>query len=215
MPEQDKAILRSQLVPAMLALSTSQDNSIRAQIADSISLIAELDFPSKWPDLINHLVASLSPTNTTRNISVLESAHSIFNPWRAHVRSDALFTEINLILQAFMPSFLHLFRQTSNILLSNTAPSNQEMAVLAQAQCLLLDIFYDFTCQDLPPDLEDAHEEFFAPPNGLFQRFLTWDPVPLRTDEEDTTPSLPSKIKTRILEIAEVSIRPTTNSTRY
>ena len=53
LPEQDKAALRAQLVPAMIALSHPADKSIRAQIAESVALIAELDFPSKWPDLID------------------------------------------------------------------------------------------------------------------------------------------------------------------
>jgi exportin-2 (importin alpha re-exporter) len=51
--EQDKAALRSELVPAMLALSNPVDKAIRAQVAESVSLIAELDFPTKWTDLID------------------------------------------------------------------------------------------------------------------------------------------------------------------
>lgn len=47
---------------------------------------------------------------------------------------------------------------------------------------LLIDIFYDFTCQDLPPAIEDAHAEFFAPGTGWFHAFLNWDPVELRGD---------------------------------
>ena len=37
----------------MIALSNPTDKGIRAQIAESVALIAELDFPSKWPDLID------------------------------------------------------------------------------------------------------------------------------------------------------------------
>lgn len=51
--EQDKVALRSELVPAMLALSSPPDKAIRAQVAESVSLIAELDFPEKWTDLID------------------------------------------------------------------------------------------------------------------------------------------------------------------
>ncbi len=36
----------------MLALSNPADKAIRAQVAESVSLIAALDFPNKWPDLI-------------------------------------------------------------------------------------------------------------------------------------------------------------------
>ncbi|KAK7018752.1 importin-alpha export receptor [Paramarasmius palmivorus] len=72
------------------------DKGIRAQVAESVALIAELDFPSKWPDLIDQLVGSLQTSESNTILGVLHTAHSIFRQWRAHVRSDQLFTEINL-----------------------------------------------------------------------------------------------------------------------
>lgn len=122
-------------------------------------------------------------TDYNVNLGVLQTAHSIFQQWRAHVRSDELFTEINFVVQKFMTPFLQLFRQTAGLLLSNpssTAASNY--ASVAQSMVLLIDIFYDLTCHDLPPAFEDGHEEFFAPEKGWFQAFLSWDPVTLRGD---------------------------------
>ena len=49
----DKTTIRNQLVPAMIALSLPTDKAFRAQIAESVSVIAELDFPQKWPELID------------------------------------------------------------------------------------------------------------------------------------------------------------------
>jgi hypothetical protein len=49
----DKEDLKPQLVPAMIALSGTNEKTIRAQIAESVSLIAELDFPERWPNLID------------------------------------------------------------------------------------------------------------------------------------------------------------------
>ena len=51
--EQDKAALRAELVPGMIVLSNPADKTIRAQVAESVSLIAELDFPEKWENLID------------------------------------------------------------------------------------------------------------------------------------------------------------------
>jgi exportin-2 (importin alpha re-exporter) len=84
------------------------------------------------------------------------------------------------VLSRFMQPFLDLSNQTATILLSSPAPPN--IATVTQAQIILVDIFYDFTCQDLPPGIEDAHDSFFAPQTGLFQRFMSWDPVELRSD---------------------------------
>ncbi|KAG1807455.1 CAS/CSE protein [Suillus subaureus] len=205
LPEADKAALRTQLVPAMIALSDPTDKAIRAQIAESVALIAELDFPAKWTDLIDQLILSLSKTDYSINVGVLQTAHSIFNQWRAQVRSDELFTEINFVLSRFMQPFLDLSNQTATMLLSSPAPPN--IAIVTQAQIILVDIFYDFTCQDLPPGIEDAHDSFFAPQTGLFQRFMSWDPAELRSDPDETQPSLPAQLKTKIFEIGELYIK--------
>lgn len=52
-PDADKTSLRNDLVPAMIALSQPTDKGVRAQIAESISLIASADFPEPWNDLID------------------------------------------------------------------------------------------------------------------------------------------------------------------
>lgn len=71
--EQDKAALRSELVPAMIALSNPADKSIRAQVAESVSLIAELDFPTKWPDLIDVRLCCSISSHCPLNILPLHS----------------------------------------------------------------------------------------------------------------------------------------------
>ncbi|KAJ7594086.1 CAS/CSE protein [Mycena floridula] len=208
--EQDKATLRAGLVPAMIALSDSADKAIRLQIAESVSLIAELDFPTRWPDLIDQLVASLSATNYNVNSGVLQAAHSIFRHWRAHVRSDQLFTEINLVLSKFVAPYLDLFRQTASMLLKpETNPaltSGANYALLAESMVLLVEIYYDLVCQDLPPALEDTHMEFFGP-EGWYHNFIVWESAALKGDPEDTTPSLSSQIKASIFEIAELFVK--------
>ena len=151
------------------------------------------------------MVSSLSITDYNTNVGVLQTAHSIFRQWRAHVRSDELYTEINLVLSKFMTPFLHLFKQTAQLLLATAPAANY--ALVAQSMVLLIDLFYDFTCHDLPPAIEDTHEEFFGSKSGWFQVFLGWDPAELRGDPDDATPSLPSQIKTGILEIAELFIK--------
>lgn len=54
----------------MIALSDPTVKAIRAQIAESVALIAELDFPAKWTDLIDvrypcSTTGSLSDASTT------------------------------------------------------------------------------------------------------------------------------------------------------
>lgn len=138
--------------------------------------------------VFQQLVSSLSATDYEANLGVLETAHSIFRPWRSQTRSDKLFSEINLVISRFLAPFLQLFRQTASLLLTTPSPNSSltspkgNYALLARNMVLLLDIFYDFTCQDLPPAIEDSYDEFFGSSPGWFQAFLTWDPDQLRGD---------------------------------
>jgi len=84
-----------------------------------------------------------------------------------------------------MNPFLELFRRTATLLLSPPSPANIE--IMTQSQILLAEVFYDFTCHDLPPGIEDAHNDFFADA-GIFHRFLTWDPPALKGQVCDQCP---------------------------
>jgi exportin-2 (importin alpha re-exporter) len=131
--------------------------------------------------LVNHL----SPTEYGINCAVLETAHSIFAPWRAQVRTDALFTVINHVLARFVDPVLVLLRATAQLLL---APGGGAHGDAARAFAVLVAIYYDLSCQDLPPALEDAHLEFWAADGGIFLQFLAWDPPELRGDVRRAVP---------------------------
>ena len=107
------------------------------------------------------------------------------------MRTDTLYNEINLVFEKFLGPFLQLFRQTAALLTQPQPDQTKEQyALLAQCMVLLLDIYYDFTCHDLPPAIEDSHMEFFGANGGWFPLLMSWDPVQLRGDVDNTTPSL-------------------------
>ncbi|KAH8981961.1 CAS/CSE protein [Lactarius hatsudake] len=197
----DKEALKPQLVPAMIALSGASDKAIRAQIAESVSLIAELDFPQRWPDLIDQLVQSLSSNDMNINLGVLETAHSIFREWRSRARSDAFWSIIKLVHSKFLVPYFQLFELTIKSLLATPDP------LLAQTMAVLIDLYYDLTCQDLAPEFEDRHETFFAEGTGYFMQLMAWDPPQLQTDSDEATPSLPSRVRTGVIEIAELYVK--------
>lgn len=91
---------------------------------------------------------------------------------------------INFVLSRFGKPFLQLFQYTAGVLLSRSAQvaSKSDLEFAAQTQVLLVEIYYDLTCQDLPPDFEDTQNQFFGAPSGLFLQFLDWDPSELRGD---------------------------------
>lgn len=111
----------------------SVPSGIQPQLGEAVSAIADSDFWERWDTLVDvslflptlppvggdgyfltgytfkDLVSRLQPTNPAVNIGVLQVAHSIFKRWRPLFRSDALYTEINHVLERFGTPFLALF----------------------------------------------------------------------------------------------------------
>lgn len=116
-PESDRAQLRASLLPLLLQLSqqdalATNPIGLRLQISECISLIADKDFPDKWSTLMDEFVTGLlnnSPDSVALQ-AILQTAHAIFRKWRAAFRSDALYTEINLVLEKFAQPFLQLMK---------------------------------------------------------------------------------------------------------
>lgn len=221
---QDKATIRENLVASMVHLSGPSDKLVRTQIGESIAAVARSDFPDSWPDLVSRLVSALSPTDYAINISVLQTAHNIFAPWKSEIRSDRLYSTINLALSHFVDAYFTLFRTTASHVASPDAADVSILALLGDTMDLLFNLYYDLTAQDLPPASEDAHDEFFGneKEEGWLLRFLKWDPPLLRGDvsclnitiswhlicvfpqPSDLSPTAPMRIQTTILEICEL-----------
>ena len=145
----------------------------------------------------------------------METAHSIFRSWRSQARSDAFWSIIKLVHSKFLAPYFSLFQLTISRLLASPDP------LLSQTMAVLVELFYDLTCQDLAPEFEDSHDVFFAAETGYFMQLMEWNPPQLHTDvclpalpcvairtnlvqPDEPTPSIPSRIRTAVLEIAEV-----------
>lgn len=153
--------------------------SLQSQLGEAISAIAESDFWQRWDTLVDDLISRLTPDNATINNGVLQVAHSVFKRWRPLFRSDDLFTEINHVLSKFGTPFLQLLENTDALI----AASESSPAALKDAFTTLdlsVKLFYDLSCQDLPPVFED-HIASIA---GLLHKYLVYDNAALRTADE-------------------------------
>ena len=132
------------------------------------------------------------------------------------MRSDTFWLIIKFIQSKFLVPYFQLFKMTIKLLLAMPDPRH------AQMMAVLIDIYYDLTCQSLASEFEDRHETFFASlrreqvslcssccgTRHSFRRtyvivasFLL-DLSHFQSDEP--TPSLPSRIRTGVIELAEV-----------
>lgn len=194
LPANDVQHIKSELLNVMIKLP----GQLQVQIGEAISLIAESDFPQSWPNLIDELVTKLSPENFVQNKSILMVAHSIFKRWRPLFRSDELFLEIKLVLDKFTQPFMALLTKADELM--TEALSKQDKASLliySENFLLLVQIYYDFNCQDIPEFFEDN----MVIGMGIMHKYLSLD-TPLLTDpENDEEVDVLIKIKTAIIEL--------------
>ncbi|KAK4517849.1 uncharacterized protein ATC70_001197 [Mucor velutinosus] len=191
---QDRLEIKNQIVQLMITVP----DKLQLQISDALSLIAESDFPEHWESLLPELISKLSPTDYRVNNGILGTAHSIFKRWRSAFRSDELFINIKYVLSMFCEPYMQLFQITDKLIEEN-ANNPAALAILARSLTLLIKIYYDLNCQDLPEFFEDNLTTFI----GLFEKYLVYQNPHLVTDDEEEEGPL-EQIKTGICFILEL-----------
>ncbi|KAF8851156.1 Cse1-domain-containing protein [Acephala macrosclerotiorum] len=175
LPENEVVTIKKELIGLMISVPAS----LQAQLGESISLIADSDFWTRWDTLVDDLVSRLTPDNAKVNIGVLEVAHSIFRRWRPLFSSDELYTEINHVLAKFGEPYVQLLISTDRQIDAN---KNNKDALKQHVEVmnLLVKLFFDLSCQDLPPIFEDN----LASVTGLLHKYLTYGNPLLATDDD-------------------------------
>ncbi|KAH8821523.1 CAS/CSE protein [Xylogone sp. PMI_703] len=163
----------------LIGLMVSVPPNLQAQLGETISIIAESDFWTRWETLVDDLVARLTPDNAKVNNGVLEVAHSIFKRWRPLFQSDDLYTEINHVLSKFGEPFVKLLISTDQQIIANEG-NKEALKQHVETMNLLVKVFYDLSCQDLPP----IFEENLASISELLHKYLTYNNPLLVTDDE-------------------------------
>lgn len=176
LPQQEVTSIKSELIGLMVSVPPV----VQAQLGEAISAIANSDFWERWDTLVDDLVSRLTAENHVINVGVLQVAHSIFSRWRPLFRSDELFTEVNHVLSKFAAPYMSLLQNLDSCIerdKSNKAALLEDFAELDIA----VQLFYDLSCQDLPPQFEDA----MSPLADLLLKYLRFDNSLLRTDNEE------------------------------
>ncbi|KAI8071011.1 exportin-2-like protein [Gongronella butleri] len=192
--QSDREMIKSNIVSLMISVP----ERMQLQVSDALSIIASEDFPSRWQSLLPELVNRFSDSDYKTNNGILHTAHSIFKKWRSQFKCDELFSEIKYVLDGFCPKYLVLFQVTDSMI-DRHADNAAALAVLSQSMLLLVKIYYDLNCQDLPEFCED-NLPFFS---SMFKKYLVYD-NPLMTTDDDEEAGMLEKIKTSICEVIEL-----------
>jgi exportin-2 (importin alpha re-exporter) len=82
--------------------------NIQSQCSESISLIAAVDYPAKWDNLLPMLVQKFGSSDIRVVNGVLLTANSLFKPFRYVQRSDKLYSDILYSLKHIQEPLLNL-----------------------------------------------------------------------------------------------------------
>ncbi|KDN43192.1 putative CSE1-nuclear envelope protein that mediates the nuclear export of importin alpha [Tilletiaria anomala UBC 951] len=208
--EADKQTVRLQVLPLLFRLASSQAQAqtqgslvgLRTQLREAVAHIAEHDFPQRWPSLIEELVSRLNEQDHSVLMTVLQTSHSIFRRWRSAFRTDALWTQINLVLGVYAEPFLQLLQRTDATLNDAETPS-ASILPLTSALSVEIQIFYDLSVQDLPPHFEDNLDEVIVP---ILMRWLSFSRPELAfAPDDDSTEAGPlEKVRAGVCEVGEL-----------
>lgn len=192
---EDVETLKSQIVSLMIQLP----NNLQVQIGELVSIIADSDFPDRWPTLLDDLISKLSAEDMATNKGVLIVAHSIFKRWRPLFRSDALFIEIKMVLDKFAAPFLNLLT-TVDTLIDSNSNNKQQLELLFENMLLLSKIYYDLNCQDIPEFFEDN----MSVGMGIMHKYLSYQNPLLQDADEEHEIDVLTKVKASICELLQL-----------
>lgn len=195
LPASNVELIKKEILPLMISLP----NNLQIQIGEAISVIADSDFPSNWPSLLNDLATRLSPDDMVTNKGVLIVAHSIFKRWRALFRSDELFLEIKAVIDAFAVPFLNLLKSVDE-LISRNENNEAVLNILFDVLLLLTKLYYDFNCQDIPEFFEDNIQVGM----GILHKYLAYTNPLLDDPDETEHASTLTKVKSSIQELVQL-----------
>uniref|UniRef100_H0W8W7 Exportin-2 n=1 Tax=Cavia porcellus TaxID=10141 RepID=H0W8W7_CAVPO len=152
--EADRVAIKANIVHLML----SSPEQIQKQLNDAISIIGREDFPQKWPDSLTEMVNRFQSGDFHVINGVLHTAHSLFKRHRHEFKSNELWTEIKLFLDAFALPLTNLFKATIELCSTHANDAS-----------------------DLPESFEDNMETWM----NNFHTLLTLDNKLLQTDDEE------------------------------
>ena len=161
LPPNDRDAIKDTLVQYMCS---PLPPALKPQIAESISIISEHDYPQKWGNLLPSLVSKFSDPASLSG--VLSALNSILKRFRYVERNDDVYKDLKYTLELLQAPLLAL----ATSLKANLATGGLE--ALKQAR-LVSRVFFSLNWLDLPEYFEDnvsswmdVMKAFLSPPAG-------------------------------------------------
>ena len=188
---QDRHTIQTHLVELMCTVPPQ----IQAQISESVSLIAAVDYPHKWDTLLPQLIQQFNSTDQNVVSGVLKTANAIFKRFRYVARSDDLYRVILYTLERIQQPLLTMFVNTGKAVEAFANDKAQLEPRFDQLRSMCR-IFFSLNYQDLPEFFEDHMGDWMQE----FAKYLQYtNPILVDADEEDE-PSPIDKLQAAIVQ---------------
>lgn len=180
----------------MVDFMCSVHPSVQKQLSEAVRIIAFVDWPQMWENLLPSLVARLDPSLPLPVlIGVLSTMNEIFKRFRDAPAEDDLWRELKVALEGCQEPLLRFFTAwLSPTALKSNSQTGAEQYYEAVRLCCR--VFYSLNWQTIPEHFEDHQELWMA----QFMQFLILpdDPFPDFRDDENSGPQ--ERVRTAIFE---------------
>jgi exportin-2 (importin alpha re-exporter) len=156
-------------------------SQIQSQFSEAIALIATIDFPKKWDNLLNDLIQKFHSPDPNIVSGVLLTLSSILKRFKQQVKSDELYADLAYVLERLQEPLLTLLKSLSVAVDSYANDANKLKPIFASLRSICR-IFYSLNYHDLPEYFEDHMGEWMTE----FAKYLKYtNPLLVDEDEDD------------------------------
>jgi len=159
--QHDRGLIKQHL----LQLMVSAPRKIQQQLSQSVAIIAQHDFPNQWTNLLPELASKMEAGSVTPNpsikieelLAVLEVQHSIYYRYRHETKSNALWSEIKVVLEAVATPLSKLFQVwIARLGDANLVQSKDGLTHVVKVLGLCLDLFYSLNVQEHAAEFDEV-----------------------------------------------------------
>lgn len=168
----------------ILDLMLKSENQMQKQLSEAVSIIGQSDFPVKWSNLTESMVAKIKEACTQLNFvqinGILQTAEILFKRYDYEAKSQGLWEEIKFVLDTFAKPFTELFVWIIDLIPNHVDnPKNIKLIFHSLVHCAK--IFYSLNYQDIPEFFEDNLDVWMS----RFAKLLQFKIECLKSDNED------------------------------
>lgn len=188
--DQNKTLIKTHLVDLMCRASPD----VQKLLSESVTLVAEHDFPDNWMNLFPQLLEKLASQDLLITRGVLLTVNSICKRFRFVSKSDELYMVLVHCLKYFQEPLLLVYKSNGEII-KKMNTDVEVLKVALESQRLMTRIFFSLAWQDLPEYFEDHLSDWM----NLFLEFLSYQNA-LMISQDECEPGPVDKLHSAIIE---------------